>query len=151
MGIVESILSEVGGLHSSCGSGTGLVLRPRQLYRRFKPGKYFLRVLVEDLLFVLRTEPGNAFDLGLDVVVPLVAARIFFRACAGALGAEQAAVRAYDFEQELQRFDVVKRRVEIKLLETLVEGFGVVWAAELRAPTPNLVRYGAAAVADDQL
>ena len=61
------------------------------------------------------------------------------------LGANEAAVRADHAEEEVQRLRVVEDGVEVELTQLLVEVDTLV-TAEVRAPAPDLVRDGAAAL-----
>ena len=106
---------------------------------------------MENLLFLFAVQPRDAFDLRPHVVVPSPRSRIGLRAGAGALCAEQAAIRTDDFEQQFKRLHIVERRVEIELAQPLVEIFRVFRSAQLRAPPAHLIRHRAAAVGDDQL
>src|SRR5688500_7045664 len=98
-----------------------------------------LGVFLKDLFFVLRLEPLDAFNVRPHVVVPFARARIGLGAGAGPLGAKQAAVRTDNAEEQLQRLDVVQRRVEVKLLQSLIESFRIIRAAELGAPAADLI------------
>ena len=98
--------------------------------------EYVHRIPFEDLGFVPGSQPGNALDVGADVIVPFARARIGLRTGTGTLCAEETAIGADDAKQQLQRLDIVKRGVEIKLFQSLVEVFRIIGTAQLRAPAP---------------
>src|SRR5260370_41658832 len=100
-----------------------------------EPREHLQRVFLENLGFVFCREPRDAFDIRPHVVVPLAGAWIGLGAGARSLGAEKATLRTADAEQQLQRLNVVKRRVEVELLKSLIEILRVVGSAQLRAPT----------------
>src|SRR5436305_14765171 len=100
----------------------------------FEARENLCRILVENLLFLFAVQPRDAFDLRPHVVVPSPRSRIGLRAGAGSFGAEQAAIRTDDFEQQFKRLHIVERRVEIELAQPLVEIFRVFRSAQLRAP-----------------
>src|SRR5581483_2352406 len=106
---------------------------------RFETTENTLGVLMEDFFFLSGIQPREAFDHRPDIVVPSAGARIFFRAGAGPFSAEEAAIGTDDLEQQFERFDAVKRRVEIQLLQTLVEILGVVGAAQLGPPPCEII------------
>src|SRR5580765_4953306 len=81
-----------------------------------EPREHLQRVFLENLGFVFRREPRDAFDIRPHVVVPLARAWIGLGARARSLGAEKATLRTADAKQQFQRLDIVKRRVEVKLL-----------------------------------
>src|SRR6266542_4352500 len=123
---------------------------PLSILLLLKPREYLLRVLVKNFLLVFRRQPRDALDIRPHVVVPFSGARVGFRTGAGALGTEEATFGAADAKQQLQRLNVVKRAVEVELLQPLIEVLGVVGAAQLRAPAPDLIRHRAAAMGNDQ-
>src|ERR1043166_2697289 len=106
---------------------------------------------MKDFFLLLRVQPREALDHRADVVVPAAGPRVFLGAGTGTLGADEAAMGADESEKQSERFDAVKRGVEIELLQPFVEVLRIVGTAELRAPAADLVRNRPAAVRDDEL
>ena len=88
-----------------------------------EPAEHLRGILLKNFFFILRREPGDAFDIRPHVVVPFAGARIGLGSGAGPFGAEQTTFRTDDAEQQLQRLDVVERGVEVELLQSLIEIF----------------------------
>src|SRR5215468_711146 len=116
-----------------------------------EPREHLLSIPVKNLFFLFRRQPRNAFDVWPHVIVPFTGSGIRLRTRSRALRAKHTASRSDDSEEELQRLHVIERRVEIQLLQPLIEVLRIVGTPELRAPPTDLVWDGATAVRDNEL
>src|SRR5262249_29486465 len=115
-----------------------------------EPREHLLGIAVKNLFFLFRRQPRNAFDVWPHVIVPFAGSGIRLRTRSRTLRAKHTASRSDNSEEELQRLHVIERRVEMQLLQALIEVLRIVGATQLRAPPPDLVRHGAATVRDDE-